>query len=81
MRTSEDSLDLAVDLAAAANDLFGAFNRNHAEARGGASLDVTSALRVFGPNSDHDTVIGTADQCPAAPVERGDRGGDRGGDR
>ncbi len=41
-------VDGTFDLATAANDLFGAFNRNHAELRGGASFDVTSALRVFG---------------------------------
>ena len=41
-------VDGTFDVATGANDLFGAFNRNHAEARGGASFDVTSALRVFG---------------------------------
>jgi large repetitive protein len=41
-------LDATLDLATAAEDVFGAFNRNHAELRGGASYDITSAVRLFG---------------------------------
>ena len=45
----ESSLELdgTFDLATAANDVFGAFNRNHAEVRGGLGVDVTCNVRLF----------------------------------
>ncbi|MBL0213438.1 MAG: OmpA family protein [Myxococcales bacterium] len=41
-------LDGTFDLATAANDVLGAFNRNHAELRGGLAADATRNVRLFG---------------------------------
>lgn len=40
-------LDGTFDVATGADDVFGAFNRNHAEARAGAAYDATSRVRLF----------------------------------
>ena len=41
-------VDATFDVATGASDVLGAFNRNHAELRGGLAYDLTSAVRVFG---------------------------------
>jgi outer membrane protein OmpA-like peptidoglycan-associated protein len=41
-------VDATFDVATGASDVLGAFNRNHAELRGGVAYDLTSAVRVFG---------------------------------
>jgi outer membrane protein OmpA-like peptidoglycan-associated protein len=41
-------LDGTFDLATGADDVLGAFNRNHAEARAGAAYDASARVRVFG---------------------------------
>jgi outer membrane protein OmpA-like peptidoglycan-associated protein len=41
-------LDGTLDVATGADDVLGAFNRNHAEIRAGAAYDATSRVRVFG---------------------------------
>jgi outer membrane protein OmpA-like peptidoglycan-associated protein len=45
---SSFELDVTLDLATGADDVLGAFNRNHAELRGGVARDVTAGVRVFG---------------------------------
>lgn len=45
---SSFELDATFDVATGADDILGAFNRNHAEARGGAAYDATRRVRVFG---------------------------------
>jgi large repetitive protein len=47
-RFSRYELDGTFDVATDADDMLGAFNRNHAEARAGIAVDVVSSLRVFG---------------------------------
>jgi large repetitive protein len=44
---SSFEIDGTFDVATAADDVFGAFNRNHAEARLGAGYDATSVVRLF----------------------------------
>ncbi len=41
-------LDASFDVATGADDVFGAFNRNYAELRGGVAYDLTPSLRLFG---------------------------------
>lgn len=45
---SSFEVDGTFDLATGADDVFGAFNRNHAEARLGAGYDVAQSVRAFG---------------------------------
>lgn len=45
---SSFEIDGTFDIATAADDVFGAFNRNHAEARLGVGYDATSMVRLFG---------------------------------
>ncbi len=46
--TNSLEIDGTFDLATAADDALGAFNRNFAELRGGLSVDATQHVRVFG---------------------------------
>ena len=45
---SSFGVETSLDVATAANDLGGAFNRNFAEVRGGVGYDVARAVRLFG---------------------------------
>jgi uncharacterized protein (TIGR03382 family) len=45
---SSFGVDTSLDVATAADDLAGAFNRNFAEVRGGVGYDVARAVRLFG---------------------------------